>query len=121
MTPTMSWTGRRASTFIAVLPLFVTKRLDRMQARRPHRRIEAEDDADRHGHADRDRDRARGDRDGDVRRGRDLMDHHRDAPAEQDAEDAADPGEADRLDEELHEDVPAARAHGLPDAVRSRP
>src|SRR5205814_1840853 len=115
-TPTTIWTGRRARTFIAISPLLVAQCLDRMQTRRPHRRVETEDHSDRDGHTDGDRDRARRDEDRDLCRGRDLMDHYGDAPAEQDPEDAADAGEADRLDEELGEDVAPARADGLADA-----
>src|SRR5258708_14864378 len=127
----MIWTGRLARIFMCVSPflrsvseaartaakrlvLLVAQRLDRMQARGPHRRIEAEDDADRDGHADGDRDRPRGDEDRDLRRGGDLVHDDSQAPAEEDPRAAAVAGEADRLDAELREDVATARPARLP-------
>ena len=49
------------------------------------------------------------------------MDDHRDRPAEQDADHSAEARQRDRLDEELIEDVPAARADRLADAYLTGP
>ena len=77
-------------------------------------------------------DRADGDarRDGDARAtpalgiigdDEDAADADRDRAADDDAEDAADHRQDDRLDEELHEDVPLARADRHADADLARP
>src|SRR5438093_3573888 len=83
-----------------------------MEPRRAQRRIETEDDAHRRRDADGDDDGPGRDEREDARL---RLDDLPDAGAEDDPDDAADAGERDRLDEELHEDVAPACSDGLAD------
>src|SRR5438876_12257759 len=93
--------------------LLVSQCLDRMEPGRAHRGVETEDDSDRDRNADRDDHRAARNEERKTRRLWDLMDDHRDRPPEQDPDHPTEPGERDRLDEELTEDASAPPADGL--------
>ena len=95
----------------------VVERLDGPKLRRLARRIEAEDDADRHGEADRQLHNAHGHR---QRHAQHALQRVHEQRAQRQADQAAQAGDDDCLDQELQENVAPLGAHGLADADLAR-
>ena len=94
------------------------KRFDRVELRRPHRRIEPEEQSDERGNADSHRDRPDLHRGG---QGRHFADRQCQGEPEDDANHASQDRERDRLGEDLPDDVAAAGAKRLAQADFPRP
>src|SRR5712691_533615 len=97
---------------------FASQRLDRFEARGPHRRIQTEKQTDDRGDADAERDRPCFD--GGWNR-RERGDGHRDHGAEDRADDAAEHRQHHRLRDDLRHDVGLARAERLAQPDLARP
>src|ERR1051326_1370467 len=116
--------GRRGrhQAAISAAAVFVAQRFDRIELRRLRGGIDAEDDADQGAEGE-----GAGDGDDGCVNGRqcrpsaddETCDVGEKKPA-RDADETAESGERDRLDEELHEHVAAARAERLADADLAR-
>src|SRR5438128_6022854 len=97
--------------------LFVAERLDGVQPRGFEGRKQSEEDPNAGGEADPQRERPPGQRDREVG---EPVDEEADGAAEDDADDAAGGRQEDRLDEELPQDLAAARPERLADPDLAR-